>query len=171
MTQTRDTTTLGNHLDERASSQKKKFWSALKNYHRSTCQAAGLVGRLRNFLRNKFLVQVSRRVLNKVVFALPTVGIARAFHPDAHHLSEKGYREIRLKLLDWAFTRALILSPPAISNRVRDSAVRSELFKQSVEALRPLLHTGSEADKIPGFSGSQSNRFGYPKEKKGLRVK
>lgn len=91
-------------------------------------------------------------VLNKIMFALPTVGLVRAFDPEADHLSEKGYREIRCKLLDWAFTRSLILGPPSIANRIRGSAARTELFKQSVDELRPLLHTRYEANKI--LSGS-----------------
>ncbi|CAG9792962.1 unnamed protein product [Diatraea saccharalis] len=92
--------------------------------------------------------KIEPSVMNKLVFALPTVGLTRAFLPDANHLSEKGYRVIRLKLLDWAFTRALILGPPAVANRIRGSALRTELFKQAVEPLRPLLHTRSEADAI-----------------------
>ncbi|KAH9630937.1 hypothetical protein HF086_016820 [Spodoptera exigua] len=58
-------------------------------------------------------------VLNKPVFALPTVGLVRAFDPEAEHLSEKEYREIRFKLLDWVFNRALILGPPLKANRIR----------------------------------------------------
>ncbi|KAJ8735810.1 hypothetical protein PYW07_007430 [Mythimna separata] len=95
-------------------------------------------------------------VLNKLMFALPTVGLVRAFDLEADHLSEKGYREIRCKLLDWAFTRALILGPPSIANRIRGSAARTELFKQSVEDLRPLLHTRNEANKILSGSLSES---------------
>lgn len=92
--------------------------------------------------------KVEPLVMNKLMFALPTVGLARAFDPEADHLSEKGYRDIRLKLLDWAFTRALILGPPAIANKVRGSAARTELFKQSTDSLRPLLHTRAEANRI-----------------------
>ncbi|KAH9635721.1 hypothetical protein HF086_001759 [Spodoptera exigua] len=97
-------------------------------------------------------------VLNKLVFALPTVGLVRAFDPEADHLSEKGYRDIRFKLLDWAFTRALILGPPSIANRIRGSAARTELFKQSVDGLRPLLHTRYEANKILSGSLSESEK-------------
>lgn len=97
-------------------------------------------------------------VLNKLMFALPTVGLVRAFDPEADHLSEKGYREMRCKLLEWAFTRALILGPPSIANRIRGSAARTELFKQSVEVLRPLLHTRCEADKILSGNLSESEK-------------
>ncbi|KAH9632882.1 hypothetical protein HF086_002704 [Spodoptera exigua] len=97
-------------------------------------------------------------VLNKLTFALPTVGLVRAFDTEADHLSEMGYREIRYKLLDWAFTRALILGPPSIANRIRGSAARTELFKQSVDELRPLLHTQYEANKILSGSLSESEK-------------
>nr|XP_049697356.1 uncharacterized protein LOC126054753 [Helicoverpa armigera] len=92
--------------------------------------------------------KVDPNILNKLVVALPTVGLVRAFIPEADHLSEKRYREIRHKILDWAFTRALIIGPPAISNRIRGSAARTEYVKQSVAALMPLLHTRAETDKI-----------------------
>lgn len=98
--------------------------------------------------------KIEPNILNKLVFALPTVGLVRAFVPEADHLSEKGFREIRCKLLDWAFTRALIIGPPAVANRIRGSAARTESFKQSVAVLQPLLYTRAETDKI--LSGSRS---------------
>lgn len=73
--------------------------------------------RLDELARDKTLQRSCLReasTLNNVVFALPKVRLARAFCPNA----EKGYSEIRLKLLDWAITRALILGPPPIANRV-----------------------------------------------------
>ncbi|KAF9420537.1 hypothetical protein HW555_003287 [Spodoptera exigua] len=132
MAQGRGFTTLGELLDENAETQ----------------QDEAILERI------KILAQES---LPKV-FALPTVGLVRAFDPEADHLSEKGYREIRFKLLDWAFTRALILGPPSIANRIRGSAARTELFKQSVDGLRPLLHTRYEANKILSGSLSESEK-------------
>lgn len=102
--------------------------------------------------------KIEPNVLNKLVYALPTVGLARAFVPEAEHLSEKGYREIRTKLLDWAFTRALILGPPFVANRIRGSAARTEFFKEAVEAMRPLMHTRSEADRILSGCLSESEK-------------
>lgn len=92
--------------------------------------------------------KIEANVLCKLTFALPTVGLVRAFDPEADHLSEKGYRDIRIKLLDWAFTRALIIGPPSIANRIRGSAARTELFKEAVEPLKALMHTRREADGI-----------------------
>ncbi|KAI5641153.1 reverse transcriptase (RNA-dependent DNA polymerase) domain-containing protein [Phthorimaea operculella] len=92
--------------------------------------------------------QIETTVLNKLSFALPTVGLAKAFDPDAGRLSEKAYRDIRVKLLDWSLTRALILGPPAIANRIRGSAARTEFFKEAVASLKPLLVTQKEADRI-----------------------
>lgn len=98
--------------------------------------------------------KVEPHVMNKLMFALPTVGLARTFDLEADHLSEKGYRDIKLKLIDWAYARALIHGPPAIANKVRGSAIRTELFKRSVDSLRPLLHTRVEANLI--LSGERS---------------
>ncbi|CAH2037500.1 unnamed protein product, partial [Iphiclides podalirius] len=66
-------------------------------------------------------------VLNKLIFALPTVGLVWAFIPEADHLTEKGYR---------VQTEALILGPAAVANRIRASAVRTELVKESVKAIQ-----------------------------------
>ena len=83
--------------------------------------------------------KIDPNVLSKLVFALPTVGLARDFIPEADHLSEKRYREMRHKFLDWDFTRALI---------IRASAARLKYVKQCVSVLQPLLHMRSETDKI-----------------------
>ncbi|CAG5027080.1 unnamed protein product [Parnassius apollo] len=41
------------------------------------------------------------QILNKIRFALATVGLARAFSPECTSLKEKTYRDIKLKLLKW----------------------------------------------------------------------
>ncbi|KAL4720276.1 hypothetical protein ACJJTC_001383 [Scirpophaga incertulas] len=98
------------------------------------------------------------QLLNKLRFALPTVGIAKAFNPDAEHLSEKCYRDIKVKMLDWEFTRALIISPPSVANKVRGSAAQAELFIRAIEALRPSLIARPEADRILSGVDSDSER-------------
>ncbi|XP_045469296.1 uncharacterized protein LOC123676975 [Harmonia axyridis] len=84
-------------------------------------------------------------VLNKIRFALPTLGVVRAFSPEADHLSEKTYRDIKMSMLEWAFCRALIMSPPFVSNRIRGSAAQSEIFNQAVRDMKPLLISRQEA--------------------------
>ncbi|CAH0560607.1 unnamed protein product [Brassicogethes aeneus] len=39
-------------------------------------------------------------ILNKIRFALPTVGVVKAFIPEADHLSEKTYRDIKVSMLE-----------------------------------------------------------------------
>ncbi|CAH0397216.1 unnamed protein product [Chilo suppressalis] len=84
---------------------------------------------------------VDPQVLNKLRFALPTDLLAKAFDPDMSHLSEKGFRDIKVKLLDWAFTRVLLLSPPSICNKIRGSAAATELFNRAVVLQRPMSRT------------------------------
>lgn len=87
---------------------------------------------------------VDPQVLNKLRFAIPTDQLAKAFVPEATRLSEKGFRDLKLKMLDWAFTRALITSPPAICNKIRGSAAATELFNVAV---KPRRMSRKEADR------------------------
>ncbi|KAI5632777.1 hypothetical protein NE865_14495 [Phthorimaea operculella] len=112
--------------------------------------------------------EIEPNTLNKLTFALPTVGIVRAFDPEANHLSEKGYRELRRKLTDWAFTRALIMGPPAIANKIRGSAARTELFKEAVETVRSAIHTRKETDRI--LSGEADPAENTTRKRRGTSI-
>ncbi|XP_045782643.1 uncharacterized protein LOC123879138 [Maniola jurtina] len=101
---------------------------------------------------------VDPQLLNKLRFALPTVGLAKAFNPDADHLSEKCYRDIKVKMLDWEFTRALIISPPAVANKIRGSAAQAELFNRAIEVMKPSLISRPEADRLLSGGDSDSER-------------
>lgn len=81
-----------------------------------------------------FGTPIDPQVLNKLRFALPTDELARAFDPETVRLSEKGFRDLKVKMLDWAFARALITSPPSICNRIRGSAAATEIFNQAVKS-------------------------------------
>ncbi|XP_044580459.1 uncharacterized protein LOC123267486 [Cotesia glomerata] len=79
--------------------------------------------------------ELDPQVLNKLRFALPTVAIARAFNPSTQDLPEKQYRDFKVEMLNWAFCRALIMSPPAVVNKIKGSASQAEIF---LHALKPL---------------------------------
>ncbi|CAG4952813.1 unnamed protein product [Parnassius apollo] len=70
------------------------------------------------------------QLLNKLRYALPTIGIATAFKPEATFLSERPYRDYKAKMLDWAFCRALIMSPSALANLIRGSATQTMILLQ-----------------------------------------
>lgn len=80
---------------------------------------------------------VDPQVLNKIRFALPTVGIAKAFNPSANDWTKNQYRDYKVEMLNWAFCRALIMSPPAITNRLKGSAGQADLF---LHAIKPIKH-------------------------------
>ncbi|KAL4720297.1 hypothetical protein ACJJTC_012616 [Scirpophaga incertulas] len=82
--------------------------------------------------------RVEPQTLNKLRFALPTDQLAKAFVPESKRLSEKGFRDLKLKMLDWAFSRTLITSPPYICNRIRGSAAATEIFNEVVRTNRPM---------------------------------
>nr|CAI5850810.1 unnamed protein product [Callosobruchus analis] len=71
-----------------------------------------------HFSRKELLrEELDPQVLNKLMYALPTVVLARAFDPQAVTLSEKRYREIRVKMLDWPFCVSLLVGPSSLASR------------------------------------------------------
>nr|CAI5827075.1 unnamed protein product [Callosobruchus analis] len=62
------------------------------------------------------------QILNKIRFALPTVGLVQAFNPGATHISEKGYMEMKLKMLTFPFCIGLIIRPTCLAAKIRGSA-------------------------------------------------
>lgn len=87
------------------------------------------------------------QLLNKLRYAIPTMVIAKAFDQEGTHLSERPYRNYKVKMLDWAFCRGLILSPPNICNALRGSAAAAEIFNKAVLPLNHLFISRKEASK------------------------
>ncbi|KAJ2943181.1 hypothetical protein O0L34_g18893 [Tuta absoluta] len=135
--------TLGELLEERGETEEdEQILSRLKILAQESLPDGWIEWEVTRASKDEvFGEKLETTVLNKLTFALPTMGLARAFDPDTERLSEKTYRDIRVKLLDWSFNRALILGPPAIANRVRGSAARTEFFKEAVPSLKLLLLT------------------------------
>lgn len=83
--------------------------------------------------------KIESNVLNKLVYALPTVGLARAFVPDADHHSERGY----------------LVTPSSTSQNTRINAL-----EQKMEGMLSLLldklgqreQLGSESEKELDYS-------------------
>lgn len=82
-------------------------------------------------------LQVDPQILNKLRFALPTVGIAKAFNPSATDLPDKQYRDYKVNMLRWSFCRGLIISPPSLLNKLNGSAAQAEIF---LHAVAPIKH-------------------------------
>lgn len=87
-----------------------------------------------------FGISIDRQIVNQLKFALPIDQIARAFLPSTR-LLKLGFHDMKIKMLDWAFIRALIISPPAICNKIRGSAAATELFNNAVRWKRPIAIT------------------------------
>lgn len=80
--------------------------------------------------------EVDPQLINKVRFALPTVGMALAFDPKASRLGEKSYRDMKMKMIGWDFCRGLIYSPPHFAVQVRGSQVHHQLVVQSIRSVK-----------------------------------
>ncbi|CAH0551341.1 unnamed protein product [Brassicogethes aeneus] len=48
------------------------------------------------------------QILNRLKFAIPTIGLAQAFFPNLSYISEKVLRDLKIKMLDWEFCIGLI---------------------------------------------------------------
>nr|CAI5821543.1 unnamed protein product [Callosobruchus analis] len=110
------------------------------------------------------------QVLNRIRFAIPTVGMAQAFHPKSTYISERSLREMKLKMLEWAFCVGLIVGPSAIANRIRGSAAQNELILAAIRDLKPLMLSRKEANKIMGNEPSESES-NPTRSRKGSKVR
>lgn len=99
--------------------------------------------------------EVDAQTLNKIRFALPTLGIARSFNPSIQTLPEKQFRDMKVKMLGWALCRALIISPPAILNRIKGSSGQGAIFLTAVSPIKDMLLTRKQAAQI--LSGGDSD--------------
>lgn len=100
------------------------------------------------FTRDELLGnECDAQLLNKIRFCLPTLGMVQAFNPEADHVSEKGYRDLKVKMLNWPFCVALIIRPTKLAARVRGSAAQNELVVAATKGLKPLFISQKEASK------------------------
>ncbi|XP_060801333.1 uncharacterized protein LOC132901969 [Amyelois transitella] len=91
--------------------------------------------------------ELDPQVLNKIRFAIPTVGLARAFLPDRTSLSERSFRDIKVKLLEWPLCVGLIIHPMCLAARIRGSAVQNELMTAAITNMKPLLISREAANR------------------------
>nr|CAI5821352.1 unnamed protein product [Callosobruchus analis] len=87
-------------------------------------------------------------ILNKLRYALPTVDLIKAFDEDAHNLSEKAFKDMKLSLLEWPFTKALIIYPVTLGIKIRGSAARYELFSAAVDDVKRRVVSREDANRI-----------------------
>lgn len=87
-------------------------------------------------------------VLNRLRFALPTADLVKAIDPDAQNISEKAFRNLKLSLLEWPLTRALIIFPVSIGTRIRGSAAQYEIFSNAVEQVKEKIVSKDAVNKI-----------------------
>uniref|UniRef100_A0A8D8VLA6 Uncharacterized protein n=1 Tax=Cacopsylla melanoneura TaxID=428564 RepID=A0A8D8VLA6_9HEMI len=103
--------------------------------------------------------QVDPSILNKLRFLLPTEGIAKAFDPSAAALKEHPFRDMKVKMLSWAFCRGLVFSPSTLSKQIRGSSQNHDVMGPAVTALKPSLLSREAADRVlSGTSAEPSVR-------------
>lgn len=118
--------------------------------------------------------ELDPQILNKLRFAIPTVGLAQAFNPGASCLSERTYRDIKVKLLNWPFCVGLIIGPPSLAARVRGLATHNEAILSSLSDLKPLLISRKKASQQLSVECSDSDSptsirsFSQPKKQSRL---
>lgn len=103
--------------------------------------------------------KIDHKVLNKIRFAIPSVELAQAFFPEAKSIGEKSYKNMKLKLLDWDITRALITNPNHIAAKLRGSSAQAELFRRAVETIRASVCSREQiSDALTTDVDSHQNR-------------
>nr|CAI5822432.1 unnamed protein product [Callosobruchus analis] len=102
--------------------------------------------------------EVDPQLINKIRFALPTVGIALAFDCKAISLGEKSYRDMK-KMLGWDFCRGLVYSPPHFAVQARGSQIQHQLIVQSIGSLKEQFLSRKDASlELAGGSKGGSQR-------------
>lgn len=114
------------------------------------------------FSKQEILGEGDPRLLNKIRYALPTIGLIKAFDPEATHVSEKGYREIKTKMLDWPFCIGLIIKPANLASRIRGSSSCNELIVASLDRLKPYFLSQKAASQKLSEQNSDSDKEDEP---------
>lgn len=70
--------------------------------------------------------KIDHKILNKIRFAIPSVELAKAFYPEAKAIDEKVYKNMKLKLLDWAICRVLITNPNHVAAKLRGRNIQQD---------------------------------------------
>ncbi|KOB64681.1 Uncharacterized protein OBRU01_21716 [Operophtera brumata] len=84
-----------------------------------------------------FGTTISPKTEAKLRFAIPTVELAKAFTPGDPYLSEKKYRAIKRKLLEWPLGRAVLYAPHKVAERLHEKSY--DQFMTTVRTLKPTL--------------------------------
>ncbi|KOB79363.1 putative transposon Ty3-I Gag-Pol polyprotein, partial [Operophtera brumata] len=93
------------------------------------------------------------KILNKLRFAVPTLALAQAF--GLSDLSEKTYKSLKLKLMCWPFTRALIYAPHSLAMRIHGD--KMDQFLEAAKRIKPRLWSRQEVDNhLRNLSASSS---------------
>ncbi|CAH2009595.1 unnamed protein product [Acanthoscelides obtectus] len=91
---------------------------------------------------------IDRQILNKIRFTLPTVGIARAFNPTISCLSEKAYRDMKIRMLNCPFCLGLVTAPSSLAAKIRGSIAQNELVLAALEVMKHLMISRKEASSL-----------------------
>ncbi|XP_061713461.1 uncharacterized protein LOC133522224 [Cydia pomonella] len=95
------------------------------------------------------------KIINKLRYAIPTADIAAAF--SLKELSEKTYKSIKLKMLEWPFTRALIYAPYSLAVKIHGNNVENVL--NAIRMMKPHLRSREETDNfLKGRSPSRASK-------------
>jgi len=90
--------------------------------------------------------EVDSAVLNKTRFAIPTLEIFKAFHPDLHHISEGKWHNAKLALLQWPFTRAMVLAPQHLAMGIWGSKSEHDKLVQAAKGWKDRLTSRNDAN-------------------------
>lgn len=105
--------------------------------------------------RNWKVVDLSREdigsdsvTLNKLRYALPTFELIKTMDPETEYISEKSFKKLKSKLLDFAFTRALIIYPVSLGTRIRGSAAQYEIFNSAIESVKDRILSREAVNRL-----------------------
>lgn len=88
-------------------------------------------------------------------------------------MSAQEYRDYKVEMLDWAFCWALIMSPPAVTNKIKGSASQAEIFIQALRPIKDQFVSRKQAAALlkpaEESSGSETDENESPGDKRGAK--
>ncbi|CAH0398623.1 unnamed protein product [Chilo suppressalis] len=105
---------------------------------------------------NLFGGSMSPEIEKKIRFALPTVELIQAIYPDSPNASERSFRDLKRRLLNWSFGRALLYSPHNIMEKIHYKS--HNVFMDTVAKLKPLILSRQSAfERLQGFKRTSTS--------------
>lgn len=101
----------------------------------------------RNWMVSVAAIELQMDQGHKARFAIPSVELFQVLAPGLARISERRYRSLKMTLLAWPLSRALVYAPTPLSVLIRGSKEEHDAFISRIETLRSRLLSRKELNE------------------------